>query len=52
VEAEGGIEILQELIADNKPYDKTKSLALRVLEHCRKYRENGHVEMETPELDG
>jgi len=52
VEAEGGIEILTELIADDSPYEKTKFLALQVLEHCRKYKEDGHVEMETPELDG
>ncbi|XP_054275660.1 protein zer-1 homolog [Macrosteles quadrilineatus] len=52
VEAEGGVEILKELILDDSPYEKTKELAHLVLEHCRKFKEDGHVEMETPELDG
>ncbi|XP_046664113.1 protein zer-1 homolog [Homalodisca vitripennis] len=56
VETEGGIEILEEVVGDDRPYKRIKELARQVLNHCQQYKEKGIVEMETPQpsyqLDG
>lgn len=52
VEAEGGIQILEEVLADDAPYPRIKELASLVIKHCRQYRELGRLELDSPELDG
>lgn len=48
--AEGGIEILKDLLADEVPYPRIKELAQMVLVHCAQFQERG-AELE-PQLDG
>lgn len=51
VESEGGIEILQQIMVDDKPYDSIKLLAKLVLDKCEQFKNTGQ-ENETPQLDG
>ncbi|XP_075228919.1 protein zer-1 homolog [Lycorma delicatula] len=56
VESEGGIQILENVIADDAPYQRIKDLAAMVIDECRKYRERNHMEQQQhhgpPQLDG
>lgn len=49
MEAEGGLHILEDVINDDAPYARIKELAALVLNHCRQFRERGHLELQ---LDG
>lgn len=46
VDAEGGIEILQNVIADDAPYDRIKELAAMVISHCQQYRESVDLQLD------
>uniref|UniRef100_A0A1B6E2J9 Protein zer-1 homolog n=1 Tax=Clastoptera arizonana TaxID=38151 RepID=A0A1B6E2J9_9HEMI len=46
VEAEGGLQILEEVLHDDAPYPRIKELASMVLNQCRQYREHGHLELQ------
>ncbi|KAJ9584522.1 hypothetical protein L9F63_021132 [Diploptera punctata] len=51
VEAEGGLVILEEIIANEKPYECIKQLAAMVITQCRLYREKKTLDTDAS-LDG
>lgn len=51
VESEGGIEILENVIRDDAPYQRIKELASMVINECLKYRDRSE-QNGPPQLDG
>jgi Zyg-11 family protein len=39
VESEGGIQVLEEIMRNEKPYPRIKELAAMVIMHCKEYKE-------------
>lgn len=52
VESEGGLAILEEVLADPRPYQNIKDLAKIVIQKCQEYRGDMSERSKSPQLDG